>query len=319
MGAGASADFGVPTLRGIFKDIRAVQHLTDDNWLLKHLREIFWHPRGFDWETSERSLTIEEMLTILRDWELETAVTPKLSADELRRFRKSLYVLIFRALFVGKSTRAEHLNQLIKFANNNFNHTTWASFNWDCIFESSYWYTRGGNPTLGVNIANWRNGSTSHLLLKLHGSLNWWMINNVLTYLRFSGSGNLRGQWSKFMGETSPTDCPVILEPSYYKYEDDVYKIVEPQWRMFLERLVQADYVLIIGYSLPSADSQARSKLLTAFQANTKARWGIIDPNPEICSTYGRLFGITRLKTFVGSLVGFNNAFADNFKALFKP
>jgi hypothetical protein len=63
LGAGASADFGVPTLRGIFKDRHARTFLNSRKTFNKRLNEIFWTPRGHTVDTSDQSLTIEEMLT----------------------------------------------------------------------------------------------------------------------------------------------------------------------------------------------------------------------------------------------------------------
>ena len=149
LGAGASSDFGVPTLRGIFKEVMAKYYLSKNTWLAGNLHEIFWAPRGHDLNSSEKSLTVEEMLTILRDWEKEKSVDQKLSPEDAAKFRKAIYVLIYKALFVGKSTKGMHLNDLIRFADEQFEHTTWASFNWDCIFEASFWYSSGPAEPFG--------------------------------------------------------------------------------------------------------------------------------------------------------------------------
>jgi SIR2-like domain len=325
LGAGASADFGVPTLRGVFNDKQARLHLKKDPWLLQQLEETFWRPRGHTLETSHQSLTVEEMLTILRDWRKEESVPHCLTEPDQERFRRSLYVLIEKALFEGKSTRAEYLNPLIAFARANFSQVTWASFNWDCVFESSFWYTSGPpeppgsrcNPYLVVNIANWRDGPSNHVFLKLHGGINWWMISGKLKYVRFT-QVEMREMWDPYAVGTAPEPYPVILEPSYYKYQDDPYPILEPQWNEFLKRLIAADCILIVGYSLPDGDGQARSKMLTAFQANADSQWAIVDPNPEVCARYDKLLGRSRLKVFPVGLAGFNNALEDSMREAFR-
>src|SRR5678810_826877 len=71
LGAGASADFGVPTLRTMFKDRQARAYVDSHDAFRVALERYFWTPRGHSLDSSEQSLTIEEMLTILRDWELE--------------------------------------------------------------------------------------------------------------------------------------------------------------------------------------------------------------------------------------------------------
>lgn len=67
LGAGASAEFGVPVLRRMFKDPFARRYLEENPRLHRSLREVFWGPRGHDLESSDQSLTIEGMLTVLKD------------------------------------------------------------------------------------------------------------------------------------------------------------------------------------------------------------------------------------------------------------
>jgi len=74
LGAGASADFGVPTLATVFKDLRAQLYLMLNPPVLSQLEQFFWTPRGHSLATSDQSVTVEDMLTILRDWENEPNV-----------------------------------------------------------------------------------------------------------------------------------------------------------------------------------------------------------------------------------------------------
>lgn len=153
----------MPTLRGIFKDRHARTCLTARKTFNKRLNEIFWKPRGH---------TIEEMLTILRDWEKETCADG-LDPATVAVLRRNLYVLIQRAVFEGKSTRPQHLNSLIDLMSKKFDMVMWASFNWDCVFEASYWYCRRGNPKLAIELDNWHATSRKNEFLKLHGGINW--------------------------------------------------------------------------------------------------------------------------------------------------
>lgn len=325
LGAGASADFGVPTLRGVFKDVHAQHRLAQDVLLRQHLEDVFWAPRGHTLQTSEQSLTVEEMLTLLRDWEQEVGLQNRPSKDEFSDFRRRLYVLIYHAVFAGKSPRGRHLNQLIHTFRERLDRVTWASFNWDCIFESSFYYSSGDpwpygvrhNPFLAIQLSDWRQGPKRDEYLKLHGSINWWMIADRLTYLRFAGGGPLEQKWREYGEDLDGSDYPVILEPSAYKYQDEVYSLLEPQWQRFLERLCQADCILIIGYSLPDGDYQARSKILTAFQANGNSKWLIVDPNPEACGRYRRLLGQQRVTILEMTLAGFNNDLSSNLQGAF--
>lgn len=323
LGAGASADFGVPTLRAMFGDSAVRAYLQQNEWLLAQLNAVFWDRRGVTLESAHESLSIEEMLTILHD--LERHRYGEAERPVMKRFKRDLNALIFRALYEGKSTRAGHLNPLLQYARTHFEQTTWATFNWDCIFESSFYYSSGdpevpgdrSNPTVVVDLHNWYDGRAAHTLLKLHGGINWWMRNGRLTYLRFSGGGELAEQWRKYEDGESGDDCPMILEPSYYKYESSAYSTLKRQWEVFLERLKAADCVLAIGYSLPEADSLARSSITTAFQMNATARWALVDPSVSVCDRYTVLLGRTRFRAFPMGLVGFNSAIEANLAQAF--
>jgi hypothetical protein len=262
LGAGASADFGIPTLGGIFKDASVLRYLQRDRSLLSHLEDVFWKPRGYDLRTAGESLTVEEMLTILRDWEQEPDAIVKPTPDELRNFKKSLYIVIQKAVYDGKSSQARCLNPLLRYMRDHTTLTTWASFNWDCIFEASYWYENsqqlldyrrvGSNPKLAISIKDWRSGSTRDELLKLHGSIGWWIVNGELTYFPFSGGGPLERKWREYSEQQDTSDYPVLLEPSAYKYRDEVYKILEPQWNVF-SAATAAACTKDSGASLPPA------------------------------------------------------------------
>jgi hypothetical protein len=84
---------------------------------------------------------------------------------------KNLYVLIRRAVFVGKSTKPQHVNTLIDLMSKKFDMVTCASFSWDCVFEASYWYCRHGNPKLAIDLDNWHATSRKNEFLKLHASM----------------------------------------------------------------------------------------------------------------------------------------------------
>lgn len=102
-------------------------------------------------------------------------------------------------------------------------------------------------------------------------------------------------------------DRPVILEPSFYKYEDTAYKQLGTQWQVFHECLLDADCIVVIGYSLPEMDINARSKIMTAFQVNHECRWLVIDPTESVCNHYRRLLGHEHVTVLQQTLTGFNN------------
>ena len=326
LGAGASAPFGVPTLANVFKDLQARRHLRHDEFLLNKLDEHFWGPRGHNLETSNQTLTVEEILTLVRDFEQWPYEIPALLGDETERFRKSLYVLIKKVVYDGKHSRGRHLNSVIRFARQNFDHVTWASFNWDCIFEASFYYSSGNigdysrhNPKLVVNLLNWRYSGSSHTFLKLHGGINWWYEDGSIHYLPFGNQRDLNERWQAYE-ENRTTGNPVILEPSYYKYDDPMYELLKPQWNRLVESLLEADLVVIIDYSLPPADPEARRALTVGFQSNTDAKLVVVDISEQVCDRYERLFGASRMLPIRQSIADVSedlqNIIAENLPSL---
>ena len=55
LGAGSSADFGVPTLARMFKDPYARAFLEVKPRLFNMLNSVFWRPRGHFLNTSEKA------------------------------------------------------------------------------------------------------------------------------------------------------------------------------------------------------------------------------------------------------------------------
>lgn len=308
LGAGSSAPFGVPTLAQIFQDYSARRHLENDSFLRGKLLDLFWRPRGCDLTTSHLSLSVEEILTLVRDHEKQTYGAPQILEDESERFRRSLYVLIKKAVYDDKHSRGSYLNPILAFARERFSNVTWASFNWDCVFEASFYYSSSAisfersNPKVVVDLRNWwGNSFSSHTFLKLHGGINWWYEDNALRYLPFGASPDLNEKWAAFeRGEGR--GWPVILEPSYYKYQDPVYEHLLVQWHYFVQRLLDADLVVILGYSLPEADSEARRALSIGFQSNRTAKFVVVNCADWTCDRYEHLFGTERLWTIRSSL-----------------
>jgi hypothetical protein len=324
LGAGASAGFGVPTLRYVFQDKQARAHLAVDAFLRQKLETKIWKPRGINLDSSHEGLTVEEILTMIRDAEEQEYGWPRvIPTAQAEPFRRALYCLIKKAVYDGKKTRSAVLDPLLAYMRQKrFDEVTWASFNWDCMFESAFWYSSGEpgsyrvNPSLAVSLSGW-SGSTSkrHTFLKLHGAINWWFEDNELSYLRFTPNGALDAKWQEYEAGAS-TGRPVILEPSYYKYADSMYNHLKCQWEVFGNALIAADIVIVIGYSLPEADSQARALISLGFQWNRTARWLVIDESAYTCARYEHLIGTKQLMTLPMKLEDLNPALKPTLDAL---
>ena len=64
-------------------------------------------------------------------------------------------------------------------------------------------------------------------------------------------------------------------------------------------------------------DTNARGKILTAFQVNSESRWLVVDPSESLCDLYRRLLGNIRVTIIEQSLAGFNNDIIDHLQTAF--
>lgn len=316
LGAGSSAPFGIPILREMFKNSNAMEYLKTNHYLRENLEKLFLEPRGYTLETSHLGLTIEDILTIIRDIEKGGYRFTRL--DDFEKFKRGLYLLIKKSIYDDKTTKSKHLNPLIELADKNFDEVTWATFNWDCVFESSFFYLKPKNeirenPKLVVDLQGWPNNKSKHTFLKLHGGLNWWFINDKMKYLRF-GSKELNQIWVEYEKREGIIGYPIILEPSYYKYNDSIYDKLKPQWDYLIEKLKTVDIAIIIGYSLPESDSQARFVLTFGFQYNSNLKYIVVNDDENICSRYKKLFGNNRLKCISKKFETLNNNLSEILK-----
>ena len=92
------------------------------------------------------------------------------------------------------------------------------------------------------------------------------------------------------MPERPPDEYQILLHPSFlkdYAGEENGNPVFIRMWRMAAEALRSANRVVIIGYSLPPADSAAWTLLLASCDA---ARTTVVNPDPSVMSRYRRLF-----------------------------
>ena len=173
------------------------------------------------------------------------------------------------------------------------------------------------NPRVKIDLKDWRNPSSNrHIFLKLHGAINWWFDGANINYLSYSANGPLNDQWESYerfenIGE------PVILEPSYHKYDSPAYMILKDQWRYFIESMVNADVAIIIGYSLPEADALARTAFSFGFQSGKPdSKWIVVNKSEDCCNNYIRLFGEEKIIIYQKGLEQLNNEIDNILEAL---
>jgi hypothetical protein len=146
-------------------------------------------------------------------------------------------------------------------------------------------------------------------LLKLHGSLNWYVRMNgrepsprvltgevgnrtVLVSRRRSVPQQLVfNRQSSGRGRTQWYTWPVIIPPVYFK-QPFIHAFVPTVWADARAELKIADRLIFFGYSLPAADLDAEKLFQRTISENDKLRAiEVIDPAPAAAERYARLVG----------------------------
>jgi len=131
-------------------------------------------------------------------------------------------------------------------------------------------------------------------LLKLHGSLNWFVYWQPI-HPSLGGSAPKSGPVlsnSTWWGAMPPLKnawwmSPLLITPVLYKYYQQ-----EPfpeLWYQAKLRLESCSHLIVIGYSLPPTDFAVRRLLLEAFSENDLAELTIVNPDPSVVRLFKEL------------------------------
>ena len=307
LGAGASVSSGLPSLGGIFADEAVMRYLKSDGLpFLKFLEQFVWSPRQIGESDRWKGLNLEEVLTMLRLWENDDQ--SPLNWKKNRSFQKHLLGCVYNSVFVDKSNiECGDYSQLILLADEQFDHITWASFNWDTKLEEGFlsafpaFSTSEQLPSCSPSPVNWPGINQKHLFLKLHGSVSWFANSSGMIIHKGSfferSNREIADSWNDFL-ENGRGLVPMIAEPSFFKHERiKGVSFLRRQWRRFHAELGQSDVILVVGYSLPDGDAMAKQALLTAVARNQNVRVWVVDPDQsgQVESRYVRIFGRQRL------------------------
>jgi hypothetical protein len=142
-------------------------------------------------------------------------------------------------------------------------------------------------------------------VLKLHGSLNWYSTHTSRKPSR-DAMLNQKRQLSvtrrrtiapdmTVAGKRSTYALPVVVPPVTHK-SSVVPTALEPVWTLAEERLVEADRVVVFGYSCPVLDFESANLLRRSQERRSqKAAFTIIDTNGAVTTRYIGLLGLPRV------------------------
>lgn len=150
------------------------------------------------------------------------------------------------------------------------------SFNWDLILDELIFGTNPNKKSYGFS----KNTFDGPILLKPHGSLNWFARDlhcpirddkNILLLGR--GKGAKAFECRKLWADNRK-DPPLIAPPVHLKqFEEPIFR---EQWQKCTSVLSTAKKVFFLGYSMPAADYHARFIMRCGFH---NQREGELDEN----------------------------------------
>jgi hypothetical protein len=268
------------------------------------MERAIWNPRGKTIDTSDESMNIEEVLTLLKQWEQGKCVNPPLNFARNLRIQKQLLGCVYRSVYMDKADNHERfMNQFIRHLDTRFDHVTWGTFNWDAKLEQAFYRemehdAAGRLPKCMPELQDWDGSNDKHLMLKLHGSVSWFERPGAggvynLPFGRHRPPLPINVQWGKYLSGASE-DKPLIAEPSFFKHEEiNTRPLLRSQWEAFDDAMAVANTVFICGYSLPDGDARAKQSLLTAVARRDDVPWIVVDPDSrgEVRQRYERILG----------------------------
>jgi hypothetical protein len=132
-------------------------------------------------------------------------------------------------------------------------------------------------------------------VIHLHGAVGWYRNTSrigeaafCLDHLVLEGFG-VYPAVDAAMPERPPNEQQLLLHPSFlkdYTNSDRESSVFNEMWRLAGEALRSADKVVIIGYSLPPADSAAWTLLLTNCKGDKTT---VVNPSHEVMNRYRQL------------------------------
>jgi hypothetical protein len=144
-------------------------------------------------------------------------------------------------------------------------------------------------------------------VLKLHGSLNWFSKHNSTSPSRTAMLDPHRHLFitrrrrinveMRMGGKRSTYAVPVIVPPVSHK-SAVLPTALGPIWSLAEKRLVEADHIIVFGYSCPALDFESANLLTRAYLRNQTCRLSVVDPNGAVATRYIDLLAPKRLNYF---------------------
>jgi len=174
------------------------------------------------------------------------------------------------------------------------------TFNYDLLCDYAF-----GNKGLNLlyGLTEMADGSEPRLL-KLHGSLNWFLQDKKIETHSFqvrndrTSSGDLISQLivSRF-NKNEVEASPFLVPPTWNK--GDHYGQIQPVWKAAAQELAKAHNIFVIGFSMPETDSFFHYLYALGSESREQLRrFFVFNPDEKVMERFERLLGTGALKRF---------------------
>lgn len=281
LGSGFSASLGLPTLKNLFQEMMLHDERPgeiDKEQILDAL--LFLYPH-FD-KIHPCYPPFEEFLSLVEvSMDFEGAVF-----DEGHwKMKKKSALRLLTDLLNKLSVPAEKSDLLKTFVSSLKNGDVVITFNWDCLVERMCFLSKRK-----VNFLERDSSAVS--VFKLHGSLNWGRVPKELGLTKPATAKWLLDDRVFVINEYNYLDCwdqldegPLIIPPTPVKKPLD-NDLLNRVWYEAFNSLVDAQKIIVVGYSLPQEDLHARALLISGANIDRKKPITVIDPNASIGGRY---------------------------------
>lgn len=190
---------------------------------------------------------------------------PEKFLNDCTRDLKALIYNCFSKIVLQNDDKSNYSFLHEKIKNSNSILLGYITFNYDLILENSLEKINIPYRFLGVNDSVWtdyfeKRSNSEQLILKLHGSIGWKNIFNC-TDIEFNKIP-IKPEYARNSFDANEFIEPGIVPPTIFKEEinseklknNPLTRLLLNQWKNAINLLVEADKVIIIGYSFPLTD-----------------------------------------------------------------
>lgn len=287
LGAGASRDCGAPLMHDFLDTASRLLSAGDVNNKKDHFERVFKAIASLQAVHSKSQLDLNNIESIFTALEIANILgkLPGFEKQEIPEVIASLKELIVVTLektikypteqsYILPTSSYDSFAKLVKYLSTQAHPcltSSVISFNYDIAVDLAL-HRNGQGPNYGFGQTVQANYPIN--LLKLHGSLNWAVNsdnNEVLPlnlkdyFIKYNYRGyGKRGTCSIPIGSqlqeyfTNQTDInvnlePVIVPPTWNKA--DYHHLLSDIWSRAAKELEEAEYIFVLGYSLPETDA----------------------------------------------------------------